>query len=40
MSSTRIRNLGWEPKINLIDGLKSTYEWYLDSEQQGTLREI
>lgn len=40
MSSARIKNLGWEPKINLIDGLKSTYKWYLNSEQQGTLREI
>lgn len=24
-----IKSLGWRPKINLSDGIKSTYEWYL-----------
>ena len=24
----KIKSLGWEPKINLNDGIKSTYEWY------------
>ena len=26
----KIKSLGWEPKISLKDGIKSTYEWYLD----------
>jgi GDP-L-fucose synthase len=24
----KIKSLGWEPKINLYDGIKSTYDWY------------
>ncbi len=26
----KIKALGWEPKISLKDGIKSTYEWYKD----------
>ena len=29
--STRINDLGWVSKINLTDGLTSTYQWYLQS---------
>lgn len=29
MDSSRIRALGWEPKIALEEGLASTYQWYL-----------
>lgn len=25
----RIKSLGWAPSISLIDGIRSTYEWYL-----------
>ncbi len=28
MDATRIKSLGWQPKINLNDGIKSFYEWY------------
>ena len=24
----KIKSLGWEPKISLKDGIKSTYDWY------------
>ena len=27
---TKIKSLGWEPKISLEDGIKKTYEWYKD----------
>jgi len=26
----KIKSLGWEPKITLEEGIKSTYEWYKD----------
>ena len=26
----KIKSLGWEPKIDLREGIKSTYEWYKD----------
>lgn len=28
MNVDRIKALGWEPKISLIEGVKKTYEWY------------
>jgi GDP-L-fucose synthase len=31
---TRLRSLGWTPSIELVDGLTTTYQWYL--EQIGT----
>ena len=27
----KIKSLGWEPKINLREGIESTYEWYKNS---------
>ena len=31
LDSTRLLTLGWRPKVDFIAGLKSTYQWYLDS---------
>ena len=28
----KIKSLGWEPKISLYEGIKSTYEWYKGEE--------
>ena len=25
----KIKSLGWKPKINLLDGIKLTYNWYI-----------
>ncbi len=30
MDASRLRALGWESAILLEDGLKTTYEWYLN----------
>jgi len=30
MDSTKLRNIGWTPKISLREGLESTFQWYLD----------
>jgi GDP-L-fucose synthase len=27
---TRIKSLGWRPQIELVDGIRQTYEWYCD----------
>jgi GDP-L-fucose synthase len=27
----KIKSLGWEPTINLRDGIKNTYQWYLEN---------
>ena len=32
---SRLRALGWEPSVSLIEGLASTYEWFLSSESAG-----
>ncbi|MCS7280545.1 MAG: GDP-L-fucose synthase [Desulfobacterota bacterium] len=31
---SRMRNLGWQPRISLEEGIKKTYIWYLDSQTQ------
>lgn len=31
MDVTRLKNAGWQAKISLEDGLKSTYQWFLDN---------
>lgn len=28
LDSSKLMNMGWKPKINLEDGLKTTYEWF------------
>lgn len=34
MSSDKIRGMGWEPKTDLIDGVASAYQWFLDHHAQ------
>lgn len=29
MSANKLRELGWLPKIELLDGIKTTYQWFL-----------
>jgi GDP-L-fucose synthase len=36
MDSTRLRSLGWEPKIDLKEGLKAAYEDFLENEVMGS----
>ncbi|WP_166355378.1 GDP-L-fucose synthase family protein [Phytoactinopolyspora limicola] len=31
MDGSRIRELGWEPRISLRDGVAATYQWWLDA---------
>ncbi|WP_068397088.1 GDP-L-fucose synthase family protein [Kribbia dieselivorans] len=31
---TRLTALGWAPQIELVDGIRSTYEWFLQHEQE------
>ena len=30
---SRLAQLGWEPMIKLSDGIKSTYQWYLEQTE-------
>lgn len=32
LDSSRLRAMGWVPKTDLEEGLRSTYKWYLDNE--------
>ena len=33
MDSSRIKKLGWKPKINLDQGLRQTYDWFVENEK-------
>lgn len=33
MDASRIKSLGWQAKISLADGLRETYQWFLDNQQ-------
>lgn len=33
---SRLKNMGWQPKISLAEGIKNTYQWYLRSTDQGS----
>jgi GDP-L-fucose synthase len=30
LDTTKLRNMGWMPKIGLRDGIKETYQWFLE----------
>ena len=30
---TPIIKAGWRAKVNLVEGVKSTYQWFLDNEE-------
>ena len=30
---TKLNEAGWRAKINLLEGVKSTYQWFLDNEE-------
>ena len=38
LDSSKINELGWNSKIDLIDGIKSTYNWYLKNYQKINLK--
>lgn len=37
MSADMLRGMGWAPKIEMENGIRSTYEWYLEHIEQVTL---
>ena len=37
MSADRLKTLGWEPTIPLLEGLRRTYAWYLENQGGGRL---
>ena len=38
LDSTRIKNLGWSPEIKLVDGISSTYDWFLGKYAKETTK--
>ena len=38
LDSTKLFKLGWRPKITLEEGLESTYKWFVENIESGTVR--
>jgi GDP-L-fucose synthase len=38
LDSTKIFAMGWRPKISLDSGLESTYKWFIENIESGTVR--
>jgi len=38
MDVSRLKSLGWEYSISLDEGLKRTYQWFLESIDDGQIR--
>jgi GDP-L-fucose synthase len=38
LDSSKISAMGWHPQIELSDGLVSTYKWFVESIESGTVR--
>lgn len=38
MDIARLNSMGWQPRIDLLEGLTKTYEWYLEHYANQTLR--
>ena len=38
LDSSRIRNTGWAPRISLEEGIRRTYEWFVESTSRGKTR--
>jgi GDP-L-fucose synthase len=36
LDSSRLRAFGWRPSVDFENGLKGTYQWYLDNEIKGS----
>jgi GDP-L-fucose synthase len=34
MSSDKLYKMGWQPQISLANGIRSTYQWFLDNRQE------
>ena len=39
LDTTRLSGLGWEPKIHLRDGIRETYEWFLQHYADARLQD-
>ncbi|HQP92045.1 MAG TPA: GDP-L-fucose synthase, partial [Candidatus Omnitrophota bacterium] len=39
LDSSKIKKLGWRPHVRLEDGIKTTYEWFLDMKYKGFYNE-
>lgn len=37
LDTRRLKSLGWQPNIQLVDGLQSTYSWFVQ-HSDGSLR--
>lgn len=40
LDTSRLRGMGWAPSIALRDGIRRTYEWYLDHSSAGAARAV
>ena len=39
LDSSVLFDMGWKPKVSFEDGLRTTYQWYIEQRAAGTLRQ-
>lgn len=39
MDCSFLFSMGWKPSVNFMDGLRDTYQWYLEQEAAGAVRK-
>jgi GDP-L-fucose synthase len=34
MDTGKLKSMGWKPQIGLVDGLTSTYHWFIEHQSE------
>jgi nucleoside-diphosphate-sugar epimerase len=38
MDSSKLKSTGWQPEVKIRDGIKMTYEWYINTIKKTSVK--